>query len=116
MRGDQVSGELDQGVDSISFGFRLSGPPQGHFIKLGDTPPAECPGTFSQPEAAPGHLCVYQSYAQNILGTPHVCDTAQGRCDVGNFPGTTTDGAAVYATVASNGSWLTQGTWAVTSP
>ena len=55
--------EFDQ--QGISFGFVLPGKPVPHYIGVGETAPAECPGPFASPAAAAGHLCVYESSVSN---------------------------------------------------
>src|SRR3954452_22788826 len=39
------------GETQIAFGFTLSAPPTPHYINDGTTPPAECPGTPTDPKA-----------------------------------------------------------------
>ena len=46
-------------ADTQSFAFPLASKPSVHFVGIGATPPAQCPGTASNPKAAPGNLCVY---------------------------------------------------------
>ena len=63
-------------AESISFGIELTAAPTGHVILDGDTPPAECPGTFDDPQAAPGHLCVYEgsgSQSHSSTDSPDIC-------------------------------------------
>jgi hypothetical protein len=91
---------------SISFGFRLAAVPALHYIKVGNTPPPECPGAVSAPEAAPGHLCVYEgSSSGNTSANRNVTNLlgAGGRV-----------GMTVYTTPAGAGNYSTVGTWAVT--
>ena len=45
--------------DTQSFAFPLASKPSVHFVGIGATPPAQCPGTASSPKAAPGNLCLY---------------------------------------------------------
>jgi hypothetical protein len=47
---------------AISFPYPVSesGYPV-HFIPVGGTPPAECPGSAAEPAAEEGNVCVYQS-------------------------------------------------------
>jgi Collagen triple helix repeat (20 copies) len=39
---------------------------QVHFIFPGETPPTGCPGTFEEPEAESGNLCVYSKFFRNV--------------------------------------------------
>ncbi len=54
---------------AISFPLRLSENPTGHYLVSSDQPTAECPGTYFDPDAAPGNLCVY-SFITSNLGNP----------------------------------------------
>ena len=52
--------------DGISYVYALDSLPEAHFIPYGTTPPPQCPGQASFPEADPGHLCVYEQDRENI--------------------------------------------------
>jgi hypothetical protein len=45
--------------DTISFGFQFASAPTPHFIDVFTAPPPQCPGTAANPQAQPGHLCVF---------------------------------------------------------
>ncbi len=95
--------------NAISFGFALASAPQAHTIDVSETPPPECPGTASSPEAAPGHLCIYESYEENERdpGLNHYPDTLN----------TTRYGTGLYTQSQSAGRFfVSRGTWAVTAP
>jgi hypothetical protein len=47
---------------AISFPIPLSSPATAHFIEAGATPPAGCSGTVAAPVAAPGNLCVFNTF------------------------------------------------------
>jgi hypothetical protein len=54
---------------SISFNIPLAAPldeSHVHYVPAGGPGGANCPGTVNRPEAAPGHLCVYESVS--VLG------------------------------------------------
>lgn len=63
-------GAADAGVSQltpISFGMELDEPfvdaiaaPLANIIPFGGAATANCPGTFADPSAAPGHLCLYE--------------------------------------------------------
>ena len=97
--------------DQISFGFELSAAPTAHFINSGATPPAACPGTAAQPEAAPGNLCIYEGTVANV-GARTFQDP------VTLLTGSTVRawGAEVGAVSAAAGNFYTAGSWAVTAP
>ncbi len=54
---------------SISFNIPLESAVPAHFIAWEETPAptAECPGTYEEPAAAPGNLCIYAS--EEVYGT-----------------------------------------------
>jgi hypothetical protein len=58
---------------AVSFPFRLAAPPVAHFIPAGGTVPAGCSGDVQAPEAAPGHLCVFEHFRNNVT-EPFVCN------------------------------------------
>ncbi len=76
-----------------------------HFIRLGDTPPAACPGTYDNPQANPGHLCVYQSDGSNA--THFLWNTASNPYLY--------LGVGIYFLSTGAGSVYSGGTWAVTA-
>jgi hypothetical protein len=100
----------DLGTAAIAFGFTLSSAPTPHFIAQSTSPPAECPGSAAAPQAAAGHLCVYEGTDVNAMGQVIVNPVTNGE------PETTPYGAAVHAQSAGDGIWVTGGAWAVTAP
>jgi hypothetical protein len=52
-------------VDVISYQFPLPAVPIDHYLAPGAAPTAECPGGTGNPQAAPGHLCVYSQARAN---------------------------------------------------
>ena len=99
-------------IDGISFGFRMSAAPAPHMLQAGSPPSAECPGTAADPQAAAGHLCVYESGSGNVAEAG-VCNPASGGCSIGSA---NTQGAAVYAYATAAGQAYEMGTWAATAP
>jgi hypothetical protein len=95
-----------------SFGYYLATAPTAHFIAEGETPPTQCPGTKTEPAAAPGNLCVYEAVDQNTAGTPHIFNPSTG---VG---GAATFGFGVSLETGSSVgiNALSYGSWAVTAP
>lgn len=105
--GASASAAFDLATSEISFGYDIGAAPTPHFIENGDTPPAACPGTKAAPEAAPGHLCVYESLSSSA--------------GVRDVNGPTGDGStySIGARLFVRSSGATQtfysgGTWAVT--
>jgi hypothetical protein len=97
----------------ISFGFRLAAPPTPHYIRVGDPPVAQCPGTVTNPQAAPGHLCAYEATAVNVNAGRGFCNPEVSGCTFANP--TTREGTAVYANATVAGVAATTGSWAVTA-
>lgn len=95
-------------VDSpISFGVQLAAAPTVHYIKVGDPVPPGCAGTVDSPDAAVGHLCVFEQAASNLT-TRGVANPATGTSDQA-----TTFGAYVYGIQAAAGQFWFRGTWAL---
>jgi hypothetical protein len=90
----------------IDFGATLSAAPTAHYIEAGAVPPAECPGTVSAPDAAPGHLCVYETGSGGLGAGQFV--------NFGGGSGTENTGATIFAIVSGGGTdrWM-RGRWAV---
>jgi hypothetical protein len=72
----------------------------------GSSPTASCPGSASDPQAAPGHLCVYEGVSTNVFS---VCVGGGANCGL-----TDRSGAIVHVTAAAPGPVVSTGTWAVT--
>ena len=102
-----LSGGGNLVYDTISFGGSLAQVPTAHYIAFNETAPTECPGTVEQPEAAEGHLCVYEDGRTNVSSAA-VTTTA------GESPAKY--GASISATGTSTGLVMVRGTWAVTAP
>jgi hypothetical protein len=90
----------------VDFGANLSSAPTVHYVETGAAPPAQCPGTVSAPDAAPGHLCVYETGSGGLAAASII-----------NFAGASgaeTTGATIFALVSGAGvdRWM-RGRWAV---
>ena len=101
----------DYQAQPISFGYTLQSEPVAHYIAVGETAPAECPGTAQNPQAAPGHLCVYEFFARNIdtFNSEYVCDLTY-------CPAAERSGASLNVRSAAAGFATVRGQWAVTAP
>ena len=97
----------DIGMSEISFGFTFATAPVPHFIEVDATAPPECPGTSLEPEALPGHLCVYETLASRV--------GARGINGPGGDDTTYRFGARLFALGSEPGQFISQGTWAATS-
>ena len=97
--------------DSISFGIVLPAAPTAHLVRVGGPADPACSGTAAAPQAAPGHLCIYEA------------DTRNGEVFFDD-PLTGATGAAVRAFGAevgvranlADGDFGSRGSWAVTAP
>jgi hypothetical protein len=107
-----AAGEASE--DSVPFPFPLASAPSVHFVADSTAPPAECSGSVSDPQAAAGNLCVYQSAVHvSVTGVAvfnPLLDTASAANRSSRF------GFSVRATSSGSGSIRTSGTWAVTAP
>jgi hypothetical protein len=87
-------------ISGVSFGFRLSAAPTVHFITVGTTPPAQCPGTVTDPQASAGHLCIYEGTQINVTAFRGECDPEQSGCIIGAG---NREGFAVFAQASTVG-------------
>jgi len=104
--GDAASSSSYRG-STQSFGLRLPASPTRHFIADGGVPPAQCPGTVPNPQASPGHLCVYEGSNINNRSSVVIDETNTG---TGRYGFT----FLIFASAAGN--YWSYGTWAVTAP
>jgi hypothetical protein len=101
------------GVTAISFGAELSFAPSAapaNFIKAGQGPTANCPGSPSDPQAAPGNVCVYEQ-AETNTAVARLFRISSSTVDAADRYGV---GLIKYA--AGTGAAQSWGTWAVTAP
>lgn len=92
----------------IHFGYTLASEPTSHFIPVGVSPPPGCAGTAASPQAAAGHLCVYEQLSVNTAATAVT--------QVSGMAGATRWGAILFTQSAADGDFATAGAWAVTAP
>jgi hypothetical protein len=97
-------------VSPISFAVPLASKVPASVVKPGAAPTAKCPGTLGDPQAASGNFCLYVQKEMNVITTSNLaCDTVLDACfQVSRF------GGDVQTFAAAAGSFLLQGTWAVT--
>ena len=94
---------------SVSFPFPLAAAPVAHFIKFGTANPAGCTGTGADPQANPGHLCVYESQAAINVQTARGITGPAGDDTASRF------GFSGWATSAASSFYGFYATWAVTA-
>lgn len=108
----QGNGAGNQARQGVSFGLQLASDPTPHYIKVGGVRPAGCAGgTAAAPAADPGHLCVYEGGTINASETRGFFNPIND-----DFSHVAPWGFGVYVNGAGAGTFLAQGTWAVTSP
>lgn len=91
----------------ISFGASFPSAPTAHYIRVGDPIPAGCSGTASAPNAAAGHLCIFETEAAGAVGTRGVCVASANACgSVGPY------GGGLYAKSTGAGVIEIMGSWA----
>ena len=117
--GKAASGTNDREAAAVSFQFPLAAAPARSVVVpsgAANPDPTNCPGTPSAPAATPGTLCAYEGVKVNTSGTKLCAVAASGGCGAG--AGGTADrfGSSVETFAASDGIYLTSGTWAVTAP
>ncbi len=94
-----------------SFGFRIPAPALGHWLTAGQPSTPECPGTVAAPQAAPGHLCVYESFASNVAGR-FFLDPRDFTIRATSFE----DGFGLVVNNTTGGTtYVTTGSWALTT-
>jgi hypothetical protein len=96
-------------VDVISYQFPLPSTPIDHYLPPGATPTAECTGSFGNPQAAPGHLCVYSNKRGGVLTTYSGDGMGFDELDRYGF-------AVNIQSSGSPNNFYDVGSWAVTAP
>jgi hypothetical protein len=115
LRGAYNSDFVAAGADEINggtidFPLRLPAPPAVHVLDPGAPPTAACPGTPTNPLAAPGSLCVYK-VAESNTSQYAVCNV-----DCVPIPSAEAYGALTYHHSTAAGRSFSFGVWAVTAP
>ncbi len=81
-----------------------------HYLGLGASPTTDCPGTVSDPKAAPGHLCLYTGEEVGTYSALYIANP-----DPVLEIGASKAGAVLTVVSASEGT-RAFGSWAVTAP
>lgn len=108
-----ATGSGQRAEDSISFTYPLASAPTPHTLEPSKPPTAECPGSWSDPTAAPGNLCLYEFQHTNArtVAQEGDCVYANSNCNVASKYG-----GIDYVESASAGNFYVEGAWAVTAP
>jgi hypothetical protein len=107
------AGHVDPGEiapeTSISFQIPLAAAPALHIIPVGGPSTGPCPGTATNPSAAPGNLCIYESTLVGTTGffLPDGANPVSGPTRFG-LPG--------LIGASGSGDYIARGAWAVTAP
>jgi hypothetical protein len=107
------AGRVDPGAiapeTSISFQIPLAAAPALHIIPVGGPSTGPCPGTATNPSAAPGNLCIYESTLVGTTGffLPDGANPVSGPTRFG-LPG--------LIGASGSGDYIARGAWAVTAP
>ena len=96
---------LTSTISSYSFAFALPTAPVVHVLSFGTSATPECPGTATDPQAAPGQLCLYQSNNSAAGACVFATDDPMSSCTSATKFGF---GGSASATMS--------GQWAVTAP
>jgi hypothetical protein len=67
-------------ISSYSFAFSLPSVPIVNIRPFGAAASAECPGSAQDPQAAPGHLCLYQSNNSVVSACVFATDDPMSSC------------------------------------
>lgn len=97
-------------------GFRLASAPTPHYIAPGQAAPAGCTGgTFADPRADPGNLCVYDYDRINTTDLSGATSEPEV-CSIDTCPRAEDKGFQVALKSAAAGQVVARGSWAVTAP
>ncbi len=107
MLGGVASGTLDGSAQGFSFGATFASAPTAHYIKLGTIVPLGCSGTAAAPNAAPGHLCLFESQIVNLGFNRSFCSGGVPSCF-----GVDAFGAGVFVRAGAAGQFEMLATWA----
>jgi hypothetical protein len=103
---------------AAAFNIPLSVAPEPIYVKAGENPPAECPGTVAEPAAEEGFLCVFAGFEANVTQVS-ICSAVQNliACIAGSSfpPEADPSGFVLGATDTTAGLMALNGTWAVTA-
>ncbi len=104
------------GKAAISFPIPIANPGgnasiAAHRLVQGESETAECPGTYIEPKAEPGNLCVYTHVELNAGPSPQLTVDLPSI----TFEAEIIPGAFVNTTEGESGGFA-QGSWAVTAP
>jgi hypothetical protein len=104
------SGDSSISRAPISFPIPLASAPIDHaYVSVGQSPPSQCPGSATNPRAAPGAFCAYEAGLTGVAVLRGFFDPVTGE----NFRSSRFGAVAFVNGEAGTG---IRGTWAVTAP
>jgi hypothetical protein len=113
MRGDWVASSPGINIVAVSFPHTLPSEPgaaTANVIAFGAPSTANCPGTVTDPQAAPGQLCLYERVRFNVFRNEifSIATNVGSRADSTGF--------GIYVIPQGAGGVTTFGRWAVSVP
>lgn len=111
-------GDVDSGGDAVasgySFGVAFGTAPASHIIAPGDPLPTGCLGTPAEPDALPGHLCIFPNVYNNV-SSDTVCSAANDCPAASRFGFIYIAFSAGTGTIDVSGSWAARPAGSVTA-
>lgn len=104
---------------TISFPLPLASSPAKAVVLRASSPNPDavaCPGSASNPKAAPGALCVYEAVGSNAGQIKSCNNSGVTLCGPGAAGSASRFGADIEAFASAAGTLYSAGTWAVTAP
>ena len=108
-----ATGNNDFAEDAISFTLPLSQAPTVKVVPTNGPLPPGCSGTLTNPDAAPGNLCIFVGWNTNTDTPGNIGGTF--KAETGGA-GATRNGTVVFVNSAAAGLVETGGSFAVTAP
>ena len=101
---------------SITFNFQLPSAPAVSYVDIKGAPTADCPGSLSNPQAAPGRLCLYVGLRLNVETTGFYTFGIDAISSNENDNTADPFGSQIYGQATAAGRAEYHGTYAVTAP
>ena len=108
-----MSSGSDLAETALSFSTPLRAAPSVHVVPVGNPVPVGCSGTVENPDASPGHLCIFVGWSANTATPGDIAGTY--KAETGQS-GASRRGTVLIVHAADSGYVETSGTYAVTAP
>jgi hypothetical protein len=99
---------------NLAFPFAIAAAPTAHFVALGASVTAACPGSALAPTAAAGNLCIYEADRGGLVASVTPFDPSQAKAPGAGKASRFGFGLRVVSDGA--GGLRSSGTWAVRAP